>query len=125
MRKSIDLLLLCTAFLLLFLLGFVAVCCAQSKDTTYQSGEVFYHGVTEGCPCTSKGSEVTYHIPKGKYTSKVNQEQADSLAMMDYIRNGQLYVNGKGYCIPIKKKLVRFAILRIEVAVSKLLPDKK
>lgn len=47
--------------------------------------------------CTG-GTTVIYTVPQGTYSSTVNQETADSLAMADINRNGQDYANRYGGC---------------------------
>ncbi len=55
----------------------------------------------EGCDDGSKGTAYTYSIPYGKYTSIVDQPDADTLALDDVEANGQALANfpGNASCI--------------------------
>jgi YD repeat-containing protein len=47
------------------------------------------------------GSEVTYSIEEGNYTSENSQEEADSLAIDNLNANRQSYANLNGTCLPL------------------------
>lgn len=52
---------------------------------------------------TGTGSDVTYNIPAGKYTSTISQADADLKATNDVIVNGQGFANANGTCVqPVK-----------------------
>ncbi|PRD46270.1 DUF5977 domain-containing protein [Sphingobacterium haloxyli] len=50
------------------------------------------------CPTGQNGSDVTYIVPAGKYTSTVSQEDADAQAQDDIDANGQSFANQYGSC---------------------------
>mgnify|MGYP001176797299 FL=1 len=50
------------------------------------------------CPTGQNGSDVTYIVPAGKYTSAVSQEDADGQAQADIDANGQSFANQYGSC---------------------------
>jgi hypothetical protein len=47
------------------------------------------------------GSEVTYNIPAGKYTSSISQADADQKVQNELNANGQIYANTSGSCIKL------------------------
>ena len=53
---------------------------------------------TRDCPGGS-GSTVTYTVPYAKYSSNINQADADSKATSDMSSNGQVFANNNGSCI--------------------------
>ncbi|WP_202703064.1 DUF5977 domain-containing protein [Flavobacterium sp. UGB4466] len=57
----------------------------------FESGGSFWKN---NCPPGKYGSEVSYTVPAGKYTSRISQEDADRQAQAD----GQAYANLKGKC---------------------------
>jgi hypothetical protein len=50
------------------------------------------------CPSGYVGSNVTYTVPPGKYSSTVSQAAADQQATNDINANGQNYANANGTC---------------------------
>jgi YD repeat-containing protein len=48
---------------------------------------------------TGHGSEVTYTVPAGTYTSRVSQGEADAAALEDVRQNAQRYTNENGTCL--------------------------
>jgi hypothetical protein len=50
------------------------------------------------CPFCQTGSQVTYTVQAGTYSSTVSQAAADQLAQNDIIANGQNYANTNGSC---------------------------
>jgi hypothetical protein len=53
---------------------------------------------TRACGPDSAGSQVTYIVPAGKYSSTIRQSYVDSLAQADIVANGQAYANANGTC---------------------------
>lgn len=53
------------------------------------------------CPAGFKGSEVTFTIPAGKYTSTISQEDVDAKVEVDISTNGQSFANANGTCIQV------------------------
>ncbi len=51
------------------------------------------------CDNNYEGSEVTYTVPANKWIGST-QREADSLANLDLLANGQAYANAKGTCVP-------------------------
>jgi|GEM_PF-3819790 len=49
------------------------------------------------------GSEVTYTVPAGKYTSKISKYDANSQASNDIDANGQNYANTNGTCLDCRR----------------------
>jgi len=52
---------------------------------------------TKSCP-GGTGSQVTYTVPAGRYTSDIDQQHADVKAQQDIVANGQTYANANGSC---------------------------
>ncbi len=52
------------------------------------------------CSPGNIGSQVTYTVPAGKYSSTFSQSEADAQATNEINLNGQNYANGLGTCIP-------------------------
>ena len=52
-----------------------------------------------GCATGYSGSQVTYTVPAGKYSSNISQADADQQAQADVTANGQNYANTNGTCI--------------------------
>jgi hypothetical protein len=50
------------------------------------------------CPACQTGSQVTYTVQAGTYSSTVSQAAADQLAQNDIAANGQNYANTNGTC---------------------------
>lgn len=50
------------------------------------------------CASGGTGSQVTYNVAAGAYTSTISQADADNLAQNDVNNNGQTYANNNGYC---------------------------
>lgn len=71
----------------------------SSITITYKSIAQSATYTRNNCAC-STGSQVTYTVPAGKYTSTVSQAAADALAANDMTTNGQLYANNSGTCSP-------------------------
>jgi hypothetical protein len=52
----------------------------------------------KSCGTGLTGSNVTYLVPQGRYTSKISQADADQQAQTDVNNNGQNYANTNGTC---------------------------
>ena len=65
---------------------------------------VYYSNSKQGtftrnnCPSGYTGSQVTYSIVQGAYTSTISQADADAQAQNDVNTNGQNYANANGTC---------------------------
>jgi len=55
---------------------------------------------TKTCSAGYTGSQVTYTVPPGKYSSTASQSAATQLALNDIAANGQHYADSLGTCTP-------------------------
>ncbi len=76
-------------------LGSVPIVSAQSLF--YNAAKDSAFGKT-GCTGGAVPDTVLYKIPYGKYASAISQYSADSLAILDFIANGQAYANANAHC---------------------------
>jgi hypothetical protein len=53
------------------------------------------------CPAGYLGTQVTYTVPAGSYTSSISQADADQQAINDITVNGQAYANANATCYQI------------------------
>jgi hypothetical protein len=53
---------------------------------------------TKSCASGYSGSQVTYNVPPGEYSSTTSQAAAQQLATNDLNANGQNYANANGTC---------------------------
>jgi YD repeat-containing protein len=65
--------------------------------TNTAASQVFTRNNCGGCDA---GSQVTYSVPAGIYSSTASQAAADQLAQDDIAANGQQYANTNGSCTP-------------------------
>lgn len=77
----------------------------QNYANTYgKCADLFYNKaisstfIRNDCPSNSVGSQVTYIVPAGKYTSAISQDDANEQAAEDVNLNGQAYANRTGTC---------------------------
>ncbi|MCB9056136.1 MAG: hypothetical protein H6549_09770 [Chitinophagales bacterium] len=52
------------------------------------------------CGVCEVGSQVTYTVPEGTYSSTIDQADANQQAQIDITNNGQAYANTNGTCTP-------------------------
>lgn len=55
--------------------------------------------VKNNCPPNQVGSQVTYTVPAGTYTSTIDLDDANAKAQADIYANGQAYANNHGQCV--------------------------
>lgn len=67
------------------------------------------------CGISSTGSQVTYSVLAGKYTSTISQADANSKAASDVTANGQAYANANGSCtaVPVSKTVIGKYVLTV------------
>ncbi|MBC7934220.1 MAG: hypothetical protein H7Y86_02510 [Rhizobacter sp.] len=68
---------------------------------TYTHLEVSETFTKNNCGAGTIGSDVTYTIPAGTYTSTHSQEAVDAMVDNDLEMNGQNHANSAGSCIPV------------------------
>jgi hypothetical protein len=73
----------------------------QSGDcNTYYNVAQSGNFTRNNCGAGYQGSQVTYTVPAGTYSSTVDQPTANQLAQNDVTANGQAYANTNGTCSP-------------------------
>jgi hypothetical protein len=73
----------------------------QSGDcNTYYNVGQSGNFTRNNCGSGYTGSQVTYTVPAGTYSSTVSQTDANTQAQNDVSANGQAYANANGTCIP-------------------------
>lgn len=65
--------------------------------------QLYYNDQQQGtytttCPAGQTGTSVTYVVAAGTYSSTIDKNTANQLAMNDVAANGQAYANGHGQC---------------------------
>ncbi len=76
----------------------VTVSPASTGPTTYTNAAQSKAFTKNSCGTGYQGSQVTYTVAAGKYTSTVSQADANSKATADINANGQNYANTNGSC---------------------------
>lgn len=81
---------------------------------------IFYSNLTSAhftnnCPVGYTGEDIIYIVAAGKYTSTINQADADSKASADLSLNGQAWANANGKCI--KKIIARLFVDGYQITV--------
>lgn len=72
--------------------------CTTIPPVTYSSASKSGTFTKNNCPVGQTGSQVTYTVAAGKYTSSLSQADADSKAVADVSTNGQPFANTNGVC---------------------------
>ncbi len=73
----------------------------ECPGTTVYSNAIRQETFTRNnCGTGYVGSNVTYTVPAGTYTSLINVEDANQKALDDIAANGQAYANANGTCSP-------------------------
>ncbi len=75
-------------------------CPNGSGTTLYQSDAMSQIFTKNDCPDCQVGSQVSYSLPFGAYTSTVSKIAANQLALADLNTNGQINANNAGACSP-------------------------
>ena len=70
--------------------------------TLYYNTEMSASATKNSCGAGFLGSEVTYTVSAGKYSSEISQADADVKALEDLNNNKQAYANAHGDCKPTK-----------------------
>lgn len=78
--------------------------CWQYENTAYS--KVF----VRECGTNLYGTNVTYTVPAGRYTSSVSQQDAQNKAIIDAETNGQEYANTNGQCLTYSEVYKNVAI---------------
>jgi len=72
---------------------------SNGGTVTYYSAEKSQAFVKNDCGTGYYGSSVLYTVPFAKYTSTVDQQTADALALAEIAADGQDYANTNGTCL--------------------------
>ncbi|HEY8935714.1 MAG TPA: DUF5977 domain-containing protein, partial [Cyclobacteriaceae bacterium] len=71
----------------------------QANYRFYFNVETSYEFDKNNCPSGYEGTEVSYIVPYGRYTSIVSQQNANQQTQSDGAANGQAYANDHGSCL--------------------------
>lgn len=73
-------------------------CSVATPPPVYYNVQMSQAFTRNNCPACQTGSQVTYTVAQGTYSSTVSQVAADQLAQNDIAANGQNYANTNGSC---------------------------
>ncbi len=73
-------------------------CSVSAPPHVYYNVQMSQSFTRNNCPACQTGSQVTYTVPQGAYSSTTSQGAADQLAQNDINANGQNYANTNGSC---------------------------
>ncbi|THU30762.1 hypothetical protein FAM09_29625 [Niastella caeni] len=78
---------------------------ANGQNYANTNGQCYWSSVAKSgtftknnCASGGTGSQVTYNVEAGAYTSTISQADADAQAQNEVNANGQTYANNNGYC---------------------------